>query len=248
LPHRIIGNEKCTHPNKKTGLQDCPKLGRFKDKPMISWNTKHDKPGKKRYYRQFIHNDGTRHNIANFEEYRLNEMKGNVLEELYNACIKLARTHEKLGDFFHKVAKASRQWDLSESEWNFLTDSMKHGDFEPIINKYKEHEYKRRQQIYKDSQDKNDEIFRSYGSLIFEETDTFKTDRIARKVLSLDREKRMSLLQALDKEEFMKVDQSLNEMINAYQKWLYDYKEDVIEVARQKFKGKIPPETERMML
>jgi hypothetical protein len=97
LPHRITGTEKCTHKNKKTGLQDCNKLGRFSQKPMISWN-KFDKTGKKRAYYQFIHNDGTRHNIESVEQHRLNRMKGHPFEDLFKGI-------NTLTNFFSKIAE-----------------------------------------------------------------------------------------------------------------------------------------------
>jgi hypothetical protein len=40
--NKIVGNDKCPHINKKTGIPDCHRAGRYNPKAMISWNTKED--------------------------------------------------------------------------------------------------------------------------------------------------------------------------------------------------------------
>jgi hypothetical protein len=235
LPHRITGTEKCTHKNKKTGLQDCNKLGRFSQKPMISWN-KFDKTGKKRAYYQFIHNDGTRHNIESVEQHRLNRMKGHPFEDLFKGI-------NTLTNFFSKIAEASLKWNLTETEERFLIDALRQGDFEPIIKKFKQSEYKRRKKIYDDTQRRNEEKYRNYNSVEFE-----NIDRIARKsLLGLSREGLKLELYELTEEQFIKVYERFNELVNAYEKWLYDRRELFRQVAREKFNGRIPPELERKL-
>ena len=76
---KIIGEDKYPHINKKSGLQDCNKLGRFNPKPMVSWNTKRQFDNK-REYAQFIHNDDTIHNLGPIKYYRLNQMRGHLLK------------------------------------------------------------------------------------------------------------------------------------------------------------------------
>lgn len=156
---KIIGNEKCPHVNKKTGLQDCETLGRINPKPVISWNNqrKFDKK-KKRQYVEFIHNDGTSHILGRFTDYQLSQMKGEPSEDLFKGLVTLASLFHYTSNFFYRVAEASSKWNLTKLEERFLVDAMKEGNLEPLITKYKQKEHERRRQIYDDSQDLNKEI------------------------------------------------------------------------------------------
>ena len=77
---KIIGTEKCPHPNREG--KTCNKEGRYNPKPVISWNNKR-KFDMKREYLQFIHNDGTTHNLGPYKDYRLSQMKDNPLEHTF---------------------------------------------------------------------------------------------------------------------------------------------------------------------
>jgi hypothetical protein len=237
LPHRIIGTEKCSHKNKKTGLQDCNKLGRFSQKPMISWN-KFDKTGKKRKYFQFIHNDGTRHNIESFEKHRLNQMKGNPSEDLFKGFVILGNAFAAIENLFKKIAEASLKWDLKEGEKQILLNALRQRNFEPIIKKYNQSEHDRRRKIYDDSQRANEEGYRYYGSLEFEEI-----DKIATKSLDLSSDDLKIRLNKLTEEQFIKVYKRLNDLINGYEKWLDDVRESFREVAREKVQWQVTPRT-----
>jgi hypothetical protein len=170
LPHRIIGTEKCTHVNKKTNNRDCNKLGRHNPKPMISWNSK-DKTGKKRKYFQFIHNDGTRHNIESYDDHWLNQIKGHPYEELLRNLNSFENICYASSRIWGKIADASLRWPLKDGEEQFLHDCLRQGDFEPIIKKYHEYEHEGRLKIYKRSQIVNEEHDRNYRSMEFEDID-----------------------------------------------------------------------------
>ena len=227
---KIIGNEKCTHVNKKTGLQDCNKKGRINPKPVISWNNKlkFDRNNKRQYV-EFIHNDGTSHILGRFDDYRLNQMKGEPSEDLFKGLITLASLFHYTSNFFYRVAQASLKWNLTKLEERFLVDAMREGNLEPLITKYKQIERARRRQNYDDSQDVDKEGYRIYGSVEFEEV-----DKMARNLLSLSREDFKLQLSKLTEDEFIKVEQRLNELINGFEKWLYYRKELFKEVAREK--------------
>lgn len=217
---------------------------------MISWN-RYDKTGKKRYYYQFIHNDGTRHNIESFEQHRLNQMKGHPFEDLFKGLTNMVSVFHHSSNFFYKIAEASSKWNLTDIEERFLLDALRQGNFEPIIKKYNQYEHERRRQIYKDSQAKSEEKYQSYGTLRVQVDDDY-IDRNAKNLLSLallglSRQDLELQLYKLTEEEFIKVYERYNELVNAYEKWLYDRKELFRQVAREKFNGKIPPELERKM-
>lgn len=180
---KIIGTEKCTHVNKKTGLQDCNKLGRFSKKPMISWN-KFDfkKTGRKRAYFQFIHNDGTRHNIESYEDHWLSQIKGHPDEELLRNLNTFQNFCYDSSRLLGKIKKASLRWPLKDAaEERYLVDAMRKGDFKPTLKKYQEYEHDRRLKIYERSQDANDERIRNYRSIEFE-----KIDELARRTLTAE--------------------------------------------------------------
>lgn len=238
---KILGTEKCTHVNKKTGLQDCNKLGRINPKPVISWNNKlkFDK-NKKRQYVEFIHNDGTSHILGRFDDYRLSQMKGHPLEDLFKGVIILANANHAIANAFNKIAEASLKWNLTKMEERFLVDAMREGNLEPLITKYKQKEHERRRLIYDHSQDLKKEGYRIYGSVEFEEV-----DKTARNLLSLSREDFKLQLSKLTEDEFIKVEQRLNELINGIEKWLYDRKELFEQVAREK--GYKLPEPKRKL-
>ena len=168
---KIIGTEKCTHVTKKTDIRDCNKLGRFSNKPMISWNKfEFAKTGKKRKYFQFIHNDGSRHNIESYEDHWLNQIKGHPYEELldankfHNICYASSR-------LFGKIADASLRWPLKDGEEQFLLDSLRRRNFEPVIKKYHEYEHERRLKVYERSQIVNEERDRNYRNMEFTDID-----------------------------------------------------------------------------
>jgi len=172
-------------------------------------------------------------------------MKGHPFEELFKGFTTLASVFDDAAaNFFYKIAEASLKWNLTETEERFLLDSLRQGDFEPIIKKFKQQfEYKRRRQIHDDTQRRNEEKYRNYGTLEFE-----NIDGIARKsLLGLSREDLKLELYELTEEQFIKVYERFNELVNAYEKWLYDRKELFRQVAREKFNGMIPPEIERKL-
>jgi hypothetical protein len=246
MPHRIIGTEECTHVNKKTALQDCNKLGRFNPKPKVSWNNKR-KFDKKREYAEFIHNDGTSHILGKFNDYRLSQMKGNPFEDLFKGLTTLASLFHDSSNFFYNIAEASLNWNLTDIEERFLINAMREGNFEPIIKKFKQSEYKRRKQIYDDSQEAIEEKFRNYDTLEFQEI-----DRIARNLLSLSvldisrrKEKLKLMLDGLTEEQSIKVYERYCKLVDAFQIWLYDRKQVFEEVARKK--GYKLPEPKRKM-
>ena len=112
---KIIGNEKCPR-------HYCNKFGRYNPEPKISWNTKLNND-KKRSYFQFIHNDGTRHNLGIAEEPPL---------------------LTKSIDHLRKLAEAIRSPDWkwkNDREEAYLVDSLEKGNFVPINRKYRQ--YKR---------------------------------------------------------------------------------------------------------
>ena len=99
----MVGNEKCPHIDKKSGIADCEKLGRYNPKPTISWNNKR-KFDKKREYQQFIHNDGTIHNLGKFRDFQLNQMKGSSLQEFFKYTIEMHEGFYELGRMFKIIA------------------------------------------------------------------------------------------------------------------------------------------------
>jgi hypothetical protein len=247
---KIIGNEKCIHINKKTGIQDCDKLGRINPKPVISWNNKRKfDRNNKRQYVEFIHNDGTSHILGKFNDYRLNQMKGNPFEDLFKALTTLASVFHDVGNLFYKIAEASLKWNLTDIEKRVLVDASRQGDFEPIIKKYKQSEYKRRRQIYDDSKKANIRKFRKYSTLRSQVDDDY-IDRNARNLLNLSllglsREDLELQLYKLTEEESIKVYERYCELVNAFEIWLYDRKELFKQVAREK--GYKLPEPKRKM-
>jgi hypothetical protein len=120
---KIIGNDKCPHLD-KDGKQ-CNILGRYASKPMTSWNNKHNLD-KKRQYWQFIHDDGTRHNIGSFKEYNLRKIKGHPFEDYLKDLYELQEWSYSMAHFADRIADMSRYWNMTESEQNELNDGIKY--------------------------------------------------------------------------------------------------------------------------
>jgi hypothetical protein len=99
----VVGNEKCPHIDKKSGIADCEKLGRYNPKPTISWNNKR-KFDKKREYRQFIHNDGTMHNLGKFRDSQLNQMKGSSFQDFFKYTLELQERFYEIARKFEIIA------------------------------------------------------------------------------------------------------------------------------------------------
>lgn len=245
---KIIGNEKCTHINRKTRVRDCDKLGRFNPKPVISWNNqrKFDRNNKRQYV-EFIHNDGTSHILGKFNDYRLSQMKGNPFEDLFKGLVTLASLFHVSSNFFYKIAEASLKWNLTDIEERFLVDAMREGNFEPLITRYKQSEYDRRKQIYDDSKDANEEKFRNYDTLEFQNIDRIARNLLSLSVLGISRSKEnlKLMLDGLTEEQSIKVYERYCKLVDAFQIWLYDRKQVFEDVAREK--GYKLPEPKRKM-
>jgi hypothetical protein len=122
----VIGNEKCPHIDKKSGIADCEKLGRYNPKPTISWNNKR-KFDKKREYRQFIHNDGTIHNLGTFRDFRLNQMKGNPLQDYFKYIIDLQERFYEISRRFRIIADRDLpKMKLNDSEIRDLMNGVRY--------------------------------------------------------------------------------------------------------------------------
>ena len=122
---KVVGNEKCPHIDKKSGVSDCQKLGRYGPKPMISWNTKR-KFDKKREYLQFIHNDGTIHNLGKFRDFQLNQMKGSSFQDFFKYTIELQERSYEIARMFKIIADRDLpKLKLNESERRDLSNGMK---------------------------------------------------------------------------------------------------------------------------
>src|SRR5437867_2459769 len=125
MPSKIIGNEKCSHVG-KDGNPDCNKLGRDSSKPMVSWNNTQRFPRKREYW-QFIHNDGTRHNIGSYKDYELKKIKGHFFEEHIKNFRELTETYYSIAYGLHRMAEKIRSnWPLTESEQRDLNDGIKY--------------------------------------------------------------------------------------------------------------------------
>ena len=121
---KVVGSEKCPHIDKKSGNSDCQKLGRYSPKPMISWNNKR-KFDKKREYQQFIHNDGTIHNLGKFRDFQLNQMKGSSLQEFFKYTIEMHERFYELGRMFEIIAyRDLSKMKLNDREINLLRDGV----------------------------------------------------------------------------------------------------------------------------
>lgn len=123
MPSKITGNNKCPHLS-KVGKPDCDKLGRDNPKPMISWNNKQKFPQKREYW-QFIHNDGTRHNIGPYKQYYLKKIKGHPFETTLRGLYELEESVRSVAHGIHTIAENST-WSLEESEIKDLVDGMEY--------------------------------------------------------------------------------------------------------------------------
>jgi len=160
---KLPANEKCPHVNRKTRKPDCGKMGRLGHNPIVSWDTMH-KNGKKRYYYQFIHEDGTRHNVETEEQHFLNEIKGHPLEAYILGFYDAANKIKIFANALHIVANASRtpEWGWKDGEEERLINALDRWDFEPLITKYKSYSKRRGRKIYKESQEANDQKYYDY--------------------------------------------------------------------------------------
>jgi hypothetical protein len=121
---KIIGKEKCPHIG-KDGKQ-CNKPGRYNPNPKVSWNNKR-KLDKKREYAQFIHNDGTRHNIGSFMEYRLDQIKGHPSEQTLKKLYQLSSSLHLTADRINRVAEKNiSNWPMTQAEEMDLTNGFKY--------------------------------------------------------------------------------------------------------------------------
>jgi hypothetical protein len=151
---KIIGKEKCPHPNKKTGERDCNKRGRLNPKPMVSWNTKLNfDQHRKRQYFQFIHNNGTRHNISisttqGTEKRPSEEEQKDAKKEsrLYNTIRKASLTTPWL----LRLKPADRENILSQ---------FAAGNKGPLIESFKQYDSSRRRDIYDRSKRFQEELY-----------------------------------------------------------------------------------------
>ena len=129
----MVGNEKCPHIDEKSGISDYQKLGRYRSKPMISWNKKR-KFDKKREYLQFIHNDGTIHNLGKFRDFRLNQMKGSSFQDFFKDTIELQERSNEIARMFEIIAEIGITKDETKRERNKnLRNGMK--DYAVILVK-----------------------------------------------------------------------------------------------------------------
>ena len=121
---KIIGYDRCPRVDKKSGSADCGKLGRYNPKPMISWNNRR-KVDKKREYRQFIHNDGTIHNLGTFRDFRLKQMKDNPLQDYFKNIIDLQERSYELSRKFGIIADRDlSKMKLSDKEVRDLMNGL----------------------------------------------------------------------------------------------------------------------------
>jgi hypothetical protein len=125
--HKIDGKEKCPHIGKDG--KRCNKPGRYNPKPMVSWNNKR-KSDKKREYAQFIHNDGTIHNIGNFTEYQLNkrlaEIKGHPSEQTLKKLYQLSSSLHLTADRISRVKDTITNWPMTQAEERDLINGLKY--------------------------------------------------------------------------------------------------------------------------
>ena len=130
---KIIGNKKCPR-------RYCNKLGRYNPKPKVSWNTKLDKE-KKRFYFQFIHNDGTRHNLG-------------IAEEPFPLLIQSIDHLRKLSD----AARAPDWKWKDDKEEGYLLDCLHKGDFGPINRKYRQYKRDRAREVWREPYQRSNDI------------------------------------------------------------------------------------------
>ena len=121
---KIVGKDKCPHIGKDG--KRCNKPGRYNPNPMLSWNNKR-KLDKKREYSQFIHNDGTRHNIGPYKEYRLKKIKGHPFEQTLKKLYQLSESWRLMAKRIDRVAEKNiSNWSLTEAEEKDLINGVKY--------------------------------------------------------------------------------------------------------------------------
>lgn len=146
---KIIGHDRCPHVNRKSKTgKHCNKLGRYSSKPMVTWNTKlkFDEQRKRRYF-QFIHNDGTRHNIGSMQddEQQGGSQSGSTTGTRTKKDIRLYNTIKK--------AALTTGWliDLKSAEFDYITNQFKAGNSGPLIESFRAYDGQRRRIIYERS-------------------------------------------------------------------------------------------------
>jgi hypothetical protein len=236
LASKKIGTQKCPHIDKKTG-KHCNKSGRHNPNAMMSWNNSRGydvKFNRTRAYMQFIHNDGTRHNIGTYENHRLNQFVGHPFEKLLIQFNALSSNCYGFSNLLNKIAEASLKWDLKDGEEQKLLDALRKSDFKPLIKKYRQYEHNRRKKIYEKSLEANDKRYRSYDSIEYQ-----RIDKIARALIDCSGKQTIeSELDKLEPEDRPIVIERVIEHIDAYLKTLNDHRDNHIgllkEVAEQK--------------
>ena len=104
--NRIIGKDECPH-------EHCGKMGRYATRPMISWNTTR-KFDKKREYSQFIHNDGSRHNIEKYSFAK--SIKGKYFEWALIKYREIVKWYENHSRILRKYSEMTSKYPLLEYE------------------------------------------------------------------------------------------------------------------------------------
>jgi hypothetical protein len=137
---KIIGHEKCPHVNKKSG-KNCNKRGRYNLKPMISWNSKLNFDNyRKRQYFQFIHNDGTRHNIPSPSSEEDEQDQKQQEDE---------KKERRLHNTISKAALTTPWLEMLEpTHREEILNKFKAGNKDPLIKSFRQFDSQRRRRIY----------------------------------------------------------------------------------------------------